>query len=225
MDSSPESSSSSTCTPPSSEEEVATQYVGTNMKCAPVENQPEEEQQFQSPRNFGSPEPASPLLDDAAAKRKRRVEAQDADASPRKLAKRDLLPHRTDGPAPSCLRQASSPRSGMRVTYADQTGVGDLMTEIGVQSLRNLGESLWIRNPGAIVWCDKCGRSVLQSMGFLEGAASKSQFAHHMFVCNDCSAKSQINAPPAEMPAPLPAVSNGGNAGSCWCRRRRATAS
>eukprot|EP00747_Dinoflagellata_sp_TGD_P097888 gnl/TRDRNA2_/TRDRNA2_167273_c0_seq1.p1 gnl/TRDRNA2_/TRDRNA2_167273_c0~~gnl/TRDRNA2_/TRDRNA2_167273_c0_seq1.p1 ORF type:complete len:408 (-),score=49.92 gnl/TRDRNA2_/TRDRNA2_167273_c0_seq1:379-1602(-) len=204
-DSNRSASSSPSCAPSSSEKVMAVQDVGASTKSASTQSETEEEQQVLSSESLSSEEPVLSAVD-SASKRKRREGSQEK--SPRKLAKRDTLPHRRMEPTSSCLRRAISSRSGMHIKYADQDGYGDLKTEIGIRSLRNLGGMLWIRNPGASVWCDKCERSVLQSMGCLEGDASKSHFTHDTFVCDDCAAQNRSSSPSAEMPSSSPAASN-----------------
>jgi len=84
-------------------------------------------------------------------------------------------------PKKSALRTSGTPRQTMRnIRYVDT-----IQPLIHIASYR-FYDSLWYKHPGAWVECDTCNAQVPQMMGSLQGAPTKSQFAHSRFLCNAC---------------------------------------
>ncbi|CAE8581035.1 unnamed protein product [Polarella glacialis] len=63
---------------------------------------------------------------------------------------------------------------------------GPQISQVKVATYKTSGDTLWFSMPGAYVFCDACLKAVPQSMGSLQGAPQRSQFAQDKFLCTDC---------------------------------------
>eukprot|EP00435_Cladocopium_sp_Y103_P042817 s576_g11.t3 len=94
------------------------------------------------------------------------------------------LPHHTMAAPKSVLKRPGQPSGPVRrVQHAQED------FQVMVTSHKSCGEGLWFQCPGSLVNCDTCNRSVPQAMGCLQGAPARSQFAQHLFLCQDCSTR------------------------------------
>lgn len=94
------------------------------------------------------------------------------------------LPHHTMAAPKSVLKKPGQPSGPVRrVQHAQED------FQVMVISHKSCGEGLWFQCPGSFVNCDTCDRPVPQAMGCLQGAPARSQFAQHLFLCQDCSSR------------------------------------
>lgn len=122
-----------------------------------------------APRTPEQPQPRTPPPDEEEAPR------SDAVAQ---------LPHHTMAAPKSVLKKPGQPPGPVRrVQHAQED------FQVMVTSHKSCGEGLWFQCPGSFVNCDTCERPVPQAMGCLQGAPARSQFAQHLFLCQDCSAR------------------------------------
>jgi len=121
-------------------------------------------------------QPTTPPMDAGAASQVRRTA-------------NDIMPHRMSFPnLKSVMRPPGRGRNFRRIIYFNQV----MQVETSIQNYKMAGDGLWHQQPGAMVQCDYCERSVPQAMGSLQGAPSRSQFAQCAFVCNDCAQRGQM---------------------------------
>eukprot|EP00930_Biecheleria_cincta_P068087 TRINITY_DN5518_c0_g1_i1.p1 TRINITY_DN5518_c0_g1~~TRINITY_DN5518_c0_g1_i1.p1 ORF type:complete len:586 (-),score=150.98 TRINITY_DN5518_c0_g1_i1:86-1843(-) len=99
----------------------------------------------------------------------------------------DVMPHRMPFPnLKSVMRPPGRGRNFKRFIHFNQRME---RVETAIVTFKNAGDGLWHQQPGAMVQCDYCERSVPQAMGSLQGAPGQSQFAQCAFVCNDCAGR------------------------------------
>ncbi|CAE8709362.1 unnamed protein product, partial [Polarella glacialis] len=99
----------------------------------------------------------------------------------------DMPPHRR-GIQPLKCAIRKGPRGVImnfqrRIQYGPY---GPQISQVKVATYKTSGDTLWFSMPGAYVFCDACLKAVPQSMGSLQGAPQRSQFAQDKFLCTDC---------------------------------------
>lgn len=94
----------------------------------------------------------------------------------------DLTNHRKGvQPGRSILKRRGAPRNVQkRISHVSRA------EERPVNNFRGYLDQLWFVAPGAVVSCDGCHMEVPQSMGCLQGAPGRSQFAQLTFLCTTC---------------------------------------
>jgi len=94
-----------------------------------------------------------------------------------------INPCRGVQPKKSALRQPGAPRQRVRnISYLQDA---EMIRQTVISSFR-FYDSLWYKQPGALVECDRCSVEVPQMMGSLQGAPGSSQFAQNHFFCAGC---------------------------------------
>lgn len=82
-------------------------------------------------------------------------------------------------------RMFPSSRGQKRIWMGDPVR-GPPINKVPVHNYREYLDKLWFVSPGAVVSCDTCSMEVSQSMGCLQGAPGRSQFAQLTFLCTNC---------------------------------------